>query len=339
MENCAAILKFIPKNIICQGDIYRINMKENELTFTASVQDEKKRLDMFVKENLKDVSRSHLQKWIKDGFVLCNGNIAVSAHKLKTGDVVTISGDEKESQVIPEDISLEILYEDSSLLVVNKPAGMVTHPAKGNITGTLVNAAAFHIKGKKNQGLPQRKIETGYDHENNLRPGVVHRLDKDTSGVIVIAKNAKALENLSNQFKDRNAEKVYRTIVRGRVSAKKGEVEGPIGKGYRTRKMLVTPNGRFSKTDFKVLKVFPRHTYLEVYPKTGRTHQIRVHLTQIGYPIFGDTVYGAVLEPETPARQMLHAYKLTIRHPVTKKKMTFTAPLPKDFEDTLKKLG
>ncbi|MBI2915944.1 MAG: RluA family pseudouridine synthase [Elusimicrobia bacterium] len=288
-------------------------------------------MDQFLKENLETFSRNQIQKWIAGGHILCDDKPVPSSHALKEGETILGALPEEEISILPELIPLDILHEDRSILAVHKPAGMVTHPAVGNFRGTLANGIAYHLKKSKNKGNRDAKDPIP------SRLGLAHRLDRDTSGVIVIAKSAAALENLSRQFRDRTVEKVYRAIVCGQVSVQSGQIDGAIEQGYRSRKMVLSASGKSSRTDFKVLKRFPHHTYLEVFPKTGRTHQIRVHLSQIGYPVLGDKLYGTITD--TTGRQMLHAYQLTIRHPATKKKMVFTAPLPEDFQKILKSLS
>lgn len=353
-------------------------MSSSDLKFLVSPEEEKLRLDRFLKTRLLSFSRNQIQKWINCGSVLCNGRNVPSAHLLKSGETITLSIPQEEISVLPELIPLDILYEDRFILVVNKPAGMTTHPAVGNFRGTLANAVAYHLqkKGWKHQfSIPElAKDETvQYQNDEGIKPpltppfckggrkgvkniqtisihhirnalekdygsrlGIVHRLDKETSGVLVLAKKSVLMENLSRQFQQRTVAKIYRAIVSGKIETKRGEIVGSIGKDFRLRKMVVSSSGRYARTDFKVLRSFPRHTYLEVYPKTGRTHQIRVHLSKIGYPILGDKTYGQI-EKGIP-RQMLHAYQITIQHPVTKKRVSFTAPLPKDFLSVLKKL-
>jgi len=214
--------------------------------------------------------------------------------------------------------------------VVDKPAGQVTHPAAKNFTGTLLNAVAHYLNRSPSLLWGKRVRHKG------LRPGIVHRLDRETSGVIVVAKDAKSLEILSRQFEKRTVEKTYKVIVCGAVESKKGEITGAVGKDLSGRKMTVTAGGRFAKTDFKVLKKSSVYTYLEAYPRTGRTHQIRVHLEKIGHPVLGDPLYSKTSQ-KFP-KMMLHAWKLEIDHPKTGKRLTFTAPLPEDFKKTLKRL-
>lgn len=296
--------------------------------FRVGKKDEKKRLDIFLKMRMEEFSRNQIQKWIASGKVLRNGAVSHPAQKLSFGDLLSVFPPEEEITAVGEKLPLEILYEDEVLLAVNKPSGMVTHPAKGNFRGTLTNAVVYHLR---NSPAALKKLE-----QNPLRPGIVHRLDKETSGVLLIAKNRFALENLADQFRARTVKKVYRAVVEGKVPFEKGEIDGAIGWDPKKRKMVVTPAGRPAVSSFRVLKKFSDSTYLEVLPVTGRTHQIRVHLARIGHPVLGDSVYGNKRE-EVP-RLMLHALAISVFHPQTKKRMTFSAPLPKDFTTILSKM-
>lgn len=286
----------------------------------------KTRLDIFLARKLPQFSRSQIQKWVRGGHVLLNGLKTSPADQIPQGATLQVRIPPEELSVMPEKIPIKILHEDGQILVIDKPAGMVTHPAAGNYTGTLANAAAHHLETKRRKNIPK-----------GLRPGIVHRLDKATSGVLVIAKNTRTMAQLSKQFETRSVEKVYRAVVIGKVASKEGEIVGAIGKDFDKHRMRVTPSGRYAKTDFKVLKRFPSHTYVEVYPKTGRTHQIRVHLAKIGHPVLGDPVYSGNSAP--PQRMMLHAFRLSIDHPAARKRLTFTAPIPKDFQKVLDQLN
>ena len=299
-------------------------------SFIARQADVKKRLDVFLKEHLPEHSRSQIQRWITNGAVTCNEKKVKPAYLLELDDAICGAPSETEYSVSPENIPLDILYEDEGMVVINKSAGIVTHPAVGHRHGTLAHALAHHFLGSRAYG------KQGTYGAESLRPGIVHRLDKDTSGVIVVAKTVKVLEHLSQQFQDRSVQKIYRTIVCGIIREKKGEIIGSISAGQHSVKMLIAPGGKHSQTNFSVLKRFKAHTYLEVFPQTGRTHQIRLHLSEIRHPVLGDALYGA--KSPLCSRQMLHAYQLTLQHPKTKKMLTFTAPLPKDFLTTLKKL-
>ena len=283
------------------------------------------RLDAYLAGVYSEYSRSRLQRWIRQGHVLVLGQRAEPAREINPGEEISITVPPEETSVLPQSLPLDILYEDAHVLAVCKPSGQVTHPAARNFTGTLLNAAVHHLKeggGRKGKGL---------------RPGVVHRLDRETSGVLVIAKDAKSLEILSRQFEKRTVEKIYRAVVCGRMEHKKGEIVGAVGKDSSGSKMAVTTSGKYARTDFKLLENKDDFAYLEAYPKTGRTHQIRVHLAKIGHPVLGDPLYS---NPAKDApRMMLHAWRLTFTHPKTNKSMTLTAPLPEDFQKALKKLN
>lgn len=305
-----------------------MTITSSEIHLVADPGEGVSRLDQFLKKHLAPHSRAQIQRWIRQGAFLLNKKNAQPADRVRPGDLVEGSIPDRESDLLPEDIPLKILHEDQSILVINKPAGMLTHPASGKTKGTLANAVAFHLASRsKVSGIPP----------GGIRPGIVHRLDKETSGVLIIAKTIPALDKLSGQFERRKVQKVYRTIVYGRVDSSRGEIEGSIGKQYRSFKMAVIPTGRFARTDFRVLRRMPKHTYLEVYPKTGRTHQIRVHLSKIGHPVAGDKTYSNVTGDFD--RHMLHAYRITIRHPDKGRNMTFTAPIPTDFSDALKAIA
>lgn len=279
------------------------------------------RVDIYIAQTLPEFSRSLVKRWIRQGYILVEGQKTEPAREVTGGENIQITIPPEELSVLPEPLPIEILYEDAQVLAVDKPAGQVTHPAAKNFTGTLLNAVVHYLQ-KKGAGL---------------RPGIVHRLDKETSGVIIIAKDAKSLELLSRQFEKRTVEKIYRVVVCGAVESKKGEITGAIDKDISGRKMTVSPGGRFAQTDFKVLKKSGIYTYLEAYPRTGRTHQIRVHLAKIGHPVLGDPLYSKTSQ-EFP-RMMLHAWRLEIDHPKTGQRLTLTAPLPKDFQKVLKVLG
>ncbi len=224
---------------------------EREFQFHAAPADEKVRLDRFLKNNLSDYSRNQIQRWIEKGSVLVAGKSSFSSAKLKAGEEVRVSIPEEEISVVPEKIPLEILYEDEAVLAINKAAGMVTHPAHGHYSGTLANAVAHHLKGKKAKKFP-----------DGMRLGLVHRLDKETSGILLIAKSKRAMDVVLKQFEDRSIHKVYRALVSGRIDLKKGEIEGAIGKEFGSGRMAVVATGRFARTEFKVLKRFPHNTYL-----------------------------------------------------------------------------
>ncbi len=288
------------------------------------------RLDKYLVSRLPGFSRSRLQGLIKEGFVSLNG---APAHKaglmLEKGDRIEVSIPPLQpSALTPEDIPLDIIFENEDLLVVNKPAGMVVHPAAGHVSGTLVHAALAHA--------PQMEGIGG-----EMRPGVVHRLDKNTSGLILLAKNDQAHRWLQDQFRDRKVEKVYLALVDGHPPTQHGRIEAPIGRdvSHRKRMAVVTPDkGRQAISEYRTLETFPQHTLLEIHPITGRTHQIRLHLSFIGCPVVGDTVYGRRKPTIDLPRHFLHAARLTIRLPGEELPRAFQAPLPSELEEVLKAL-
>jgi len=284
------------------------------------------RLDRFIANHRPELSRSFIQKLIAGGWVTVNTLPAKPALKLKVGDCIAVTEPPPEpSPLTPEHIPLDIRFENSDIIVVNKPPGMTTHPAPGNRSGTLVNA----LLGL----LPELAEGSGPE-----RPGIVHRLDKDTSGLIVIAKNRKALDNLSDQFKSRQVQKVYLALVKGYVRPETGLIDAPIGRDHiHHKKMSIVSSGRPAQTLYRVKSYLEGYTLLTVEPKTGRTHQIRVHLAKINYPIVGDTTYG--ISSELVSRQFLHAYKLAFRLPSTGEQVTFTTQLPTDLKAALEKLA
>ncbi|MBT5078748.1 MAG: RluA family pseudouridine synthase [Candidatus Marinimicrobia bacterium] len=308
-------------------------------SFTFAVDEENIRLDQFLVKKLTDVSRSKIQLAIKSGQVLVDGEKLKSSTILK--GVENVEGEllvEVQDDIIAEDIPLNILYEDDDLAIINKISGMVVHPGSGNYSGTLVNALVFHFQSLS--GL------------NDSRPGIVHRLDKDTSGVIVIAKNDKSHQHLSRQFAERKVKKVYKAIAWGGVP-EEGEIEGLIGRHPANRKAFKMVNnlGRKSLTAFMVEEHLSPLTFVTLHPKTGRTHQIRVHLKSIGHPILADEMYGGGKKMiksfhvkytqllnrlfKNMNRVALHAEKLEVTHPTTGKKMRFQAPIPDDMVNAL----
>lgn len=290
--------------------------------------DKGKRLDIYIAENFNELSRTMIKKLIESNNVLVNDKSEKVSYKVQANDNISIDVPEaKETKLKAQEIPLDIIYEDSDIIVVNKPKGMVVHPANGNPDGTLVNAILSICKNSL----------SGIGGE--LRPGIVHRLDKDTSGLIIVAKNDKAHINMSEQIKERNVKKTYIALVRGNVPEEEATINMPIGRSTKDRKkMAVTKNGKQAITHFKVLKRYSKYTLLEIKIETGRTHQIRVHMAEIGYPVVGDAVYSNGKNEFGIEGQMLHAYKLEFRHPITNKHMELTAPLPQYFEEILKKL-
>lgn len=301
--------------------------KENNL-IEISVDKSETRLDAYIANSLENISRSMVQKLIKSGKVLVNNKEEKESYKVQNGDSIKIEIPEpEESGLKKQDIPLDIVYEDNDILVVNKPKGMVVHPGNGNPDGTLVNAIMAHCEDSL----------SGIGGE--IRPGIVHRIDKDTSGLLVIAKNDKAHINLSEQIKNREVKKIYVALVRGVISENEATINMPIGRSTKDRKkMAVDKNGKEAVTHFKVLKRYNKYTFIQVKIDTGRTHQIRVHMSHIGYPVVGDTVYSNGKNDFGIEGQMLHAKELEFRHPVTGSLMHFEAPLPEYFKKVLVEL-
>lgn len=293
------------------------------------------RLDAFLASQLEDWSRARLQKLIENEEILVNGKVAKSSYKLREHDEIEIDlPPPATSGFAPENIPLDIVYEDATLLVVNKPAGLVVHPAAGTPSGTLANALAYHF-----QQLP--------DSGTGVRPGIVHRLDRDTSGLLVVAKTEAALEALSDQFRDRTVFKSYVALVHGRVQSNAGRIDQPIARDPSNRvRMAVVRGGRNALTLYRVRRTYDRFTLLDVELKTGRTHQIRVHLAWLKHPVVGDETYGAGRDNTIPdpqlrtrfrnlGRQFLHAEKLAFVHPATKEIVRFESSLPVELTDLL----
>lgn len=300
------------------------------------------RLDIFLSEKVRDWSRSRLKKLIDEGDILVNGGAIKSSYKLRDGDEISVELTKQEGDSFePENIPIEIVFEDEYLAVINKPAGMVVHPGAGVPNGTLANAIAWHFKFD----VP----EDSTDKKSN-RIGIVHRLDKETSGLIVVAKNEITHEKLSAQFHDRKVRKSYVALVHGFVRKLTGKVEEPIARDRKNRvKMAVDKNGRNALSVYKVRTRFENFTLLEIDIKTGRTHQIRVHLSHINHPIVGDETYNGGRDNQIEDAQLrkairnlnrffLHAEKLAFTHPVSKQKMDFEQPMPDDLTDLLKML-
>jgi len=284
------------------------------------------RLDKYVAEKCPELSRTQAQKLVADGNITVNDRVAKAGVKLHVGDRVNIIlPPPPPSPLSPEAIPLNILYEDNDLLVIDKPAGLSIHPAPGHYSHTLVNAILAYLPS-----LPES--------DDSLRPGIVHRLDKDTSGVMVVAKNSVAQASLINQFKARSVAKAYLVLVKGRLVPGEGVIEAPIGRDPRNRKrMAVVAEGKEARTQYFVIKHVGDYTLVEVRPETGRTHQIRVHLSAIGYPVVGDPVYG-VKSPHL-SRPFLHACRLGFQSPSTGEYVEFTSNLPPDLEQALKAIA
>jgi 23S rRNA pseudouridine1911/1915/1917 synthase len=295
-----------------------------EYSFVADVSG--LRLDRFVGERCPELSRTHAQQLIHDGLVTVNGKPVKPSLKLNIGDKVNVViPPEPPSHLEPENIPLNIVYEDGDLLVVDKPAGLPVHPAPGHPSHTLVNAVLNY--------LPTLAKDT-----DALRPGIVHRLDKDTSGLMLVAKNRQAQANLMQQFKNRLIKKTYITLVQGRITPEKGIIEAAIGRDPSHRqRMAIVAKGREARTEYRVIKYIGNYSLLEIKPETGRTHQIRVHLAAIGHPVVGDSTYG--LKTSRFPRQFLHASKIGFRLPSTSAFVEFGSSLPQDLERVLSEMG
>jgi len=290
--------------------------------------EDKIRLDKYLAKEKTELSRSMIQKLIEEEHILVNRKPVRTSYVVQQNDEITIEIPEvKEVGLKAQDLPIEIIYEDSDIILVNKPKGMVVHPANGNPDGTLVNA----IMAKCKDGL------SGIGGE--LRPGIVHRLDKDTSGLLIVAKNDTAHIRMSEQIKEHKVQKTYIALVKGIVKENDATIQMPIGRSSQDRKkMAVCKDGKEAITHFHVLKRYLHYTLLEIKIETGRTHQIRVHMAQIGYPVVGDMVYSSGKNEFGVQGQMLHAQKLDFIHPRTGEKMHFEAPVPAYFQEILEKL-
>ena len=287
--------------------------------FTVENQ-EGERIDRYLSEEMEDRSRSYIQKLIKDQYVIVNQKPVKANYRLSLGDMVEITLPEaKEPDIIPENIPLDILYEDQDIIIVNKPKQMVVHPAPGHYSGTLVNALMYHC-GQELSGI-----------NGTMRPGIVHRIDMDTTGSLIVCKNDMAHQSLSEQLKVHSIKRVYVAIVHGNIKEDNGTVNAPIGRHPTERKKMSihTKNGRNAITHYKVLERFGEYTYIQCELETGRTHQIRVHMASIGHPLVGDQVYGPRKCPFPKLQgQTLHAKTLGIIHPRTGEYLEINAPLP-----------
>lgn len=288
-------------------------------SFLIGEVDAGQRLDHFLSASLPEFSRARLQSWVEEGRVKVNGETRKASWKLRAGETVEVEPAElKPLRAFAEDIPLEILYEDESLLAINKPAGLVVHAGAGNESGTLVNALLHHFESLSTVG-------------GDLRPGIVHRLDKGTSGVMLVARTDAAHRNLSAQFAGRKVKKVYLALVMGHVKRDAGRIDTAITRDpvNRTKMTARLEEGREAHTEYYVLERLPHHTLLRVLIGTGRTHQIRVHLSQLGHPVAGDPLYGAPAAPEN--RPWLHAWRITFTSPATGEEVTVEAPLPEEL--------
>jgi len=287
------------------------------------------RIDAYLSEKNQELSRSYVQKLLKESKVLANEKTVKASYKVQEGDRIQLFLPEPENlDILPENIPLDILYEDADVLVINKPKGMVVHPAAGHTTGTLVNAVLYHCQGNLS-GI-----------NGVMRPGIVHRIDKDTTGALLVCKNDNAHRILAQQLKEHSIKRRYRAVVSGGFSEEEGTVEGPIGRHPIDRKKMAInyKNGKDAVTHYQVLEKLKNASYVECRLETGRTHQIRVHMASIGHPLLGDEIYGSGKNPYHLQGQALHAMVLGFVHPSTGEYMEFTAPLPEYFCELLNKL-
>lgn len=295
---------------------------------TVAPEEETLRLDVLLSRRVEGLTRSAAQRLLEEGKVSLQGRPLKKNHRLRAGEALELClPDPVPTDARPQDIPLDIVYEDADVAVVNKPRGMVVHPAPGNPDGTLVNALLAHC-GQSLSGVG-----------GAIRPGIVHRIDKDTSGLLIIAKNDRAHLALSAQLKDHTLSRVYEAVAIGSLKEDRGTVDAPIGRSLRDRKrMAVVPDGRRAVTHYEVLARYPGYTYLRCQLETGRTHQIRVHMAYLGHPLAGDPVYGPKNDPERLGGQCLHARELTFVHPTTGQTVHLTCPLPDWFSDFLNRL-
>lgn len=297
-----------------------------QFSYRVAIEDEEERVDKWMSQTLQSLSRSYIQKLIKEGQVFVNDRPQKASYRIKADDEIRFQiPDAVRPPIPPEKIPLSILYEDEDILVVDKPKGMVVHPAPGHYNGTLVNAVLYHC-GEHLSGI-----------NGVMRPGIVHRIDKDTSGALIVCKNDLSHAGIAAQLKDHSITRKYRAIVHGRLSEQEGCIDAPIGRDDKDRRKMAVngKNGKSAVTHYKVLQTFQEYTYIECRLETGRTHQIRVHMTSIGHPLLGDTVYGARKSAFHLTGQTLHAMTIGFIHPSTEQYMEFEAPLPAYFSHLL----
>ena len=301
----------------------------DEFTYEIGVENAGERIDKFLSGELSELSRSYIQKLLKEGMVTLGGKALKANYRLREKDEIEIKiPPAMEPDILPENIPLDILYEDSDVLVVNKPKGMVVHPGAGHYSGTLVNALLYHC-GDSLSGI-----------NGVMRPGIVHRIDRDTTGSLLVCKNDLAHRSIAEQLKVHSITRKYRAIVYGNLKEDEGTIDAPIGRHPVERKKMAInyKNGKEAVTHYRVLERFRNYTYIECQLETGRTHQIRVHLSSLHHPLLGDEVYGPKENPVHLEGQTLHAMVLGFDHPSTGEYIEFSAPLPEYFEKLLKKL-
>lgn len=305
---------------------YMLRNDEKSQCFVVDIDDSSIRIDRYLSEEMQDISRSRIQKLIENGLVTVNGNNIKSNYKVMAEDMINVTIPELEiPQIEPEDIPLDIVYEDNDIIVVNKPKGMVVHPAAGHYTGTLVNALMFHCRDNLS-GI-----------NGVLRPGIVHRIDMNTTGVLVACKNDYAHNFIAEQLSVHSITRKYYAIVLNGFNNEQGTIDAPIGRNPTDRKKMAIDkkNGKRAVTHYKVLEQFGKYSYIECQLETGRTHQIRVHMSSIGHPLLGDDVYGSGKSPFNLTGQTLHAGVLGFIHPSTKEYVEYSAPLPDYFQKLL----
>lgn len=300
-----------------------------ENSWTVEKKNDNTRIDKFISDRMEDISRSYIQKLIKDDLVTVDLKPVKANYKVKEGERVEVALPEPVSlDIEPQNIPLDIVYEDEDVLLVNKPKDMVVHPSAGHLDGTLVNALLYHCKDSLSS------------INGVMRPGIVHRIDKDTTGLLIVCKNDKAHNCIAEQLKVHSITRRYQAIVWNNLTEDEGKIDAPIGRHPIDRKKMAInyKNGKPAVTHYKVLERFGKYTYIECELETGRTHQIRVHMTSIGHPLIGDPVYGPDRQPFKTQGQVLHAKVFGFIHPTTGKYMEFEVPLPEYFQDILEKL-
>ena len=297
-----------------------------QFSYRVGVEDEDERIDKWISNTLSSLSRSYIQKLIKDNQLFVNDKPQKASYRIKVDDEIRFQVPDVAAPVIPaEDIPLNVLYEDSDLLIVDKPKGMVVHPAPGHYSGTLVNAVMFHCKNNLS-GI-----------NGVMRPGIVHRIDRDTTGALIVCKNDAAHQQIASQLKSHFITRKYRAIVHGRLPLEEGSIDAPIGRDVKERKKMAVnlQNGKHAVTHYKTLKTYKEYTYIECQLETGRTHQIRVHMASIGHPLLGDEIYGSRKTNFRLNGQTLHAMTIGFIHPSTQKYLEIEAPLPEYFQHLL----